>query len=193
MISFQLWGLRVELHWSFLLLLGLSAGWPPLRVGLGAALCHELAHLAAMGAAGIAPAHFRLGLTGGRLRGRGAACLRAELLSVLAGPACNLLLAAAFRTAPAESLRLFSAVNLVLGVFNLLPVQGLDGGRALRLFLERKAPGRGTGFCTLLSLLTLGLLWVWCLWLWRRHPHLPTLMLLPAVPASAFLKWRKNG
>jgi hypothetical protein len=33
----------------------------------------------------------------------------------------------------------------------------------------------------------------WSLWLWKNHPHLPTLLLLPLFPAAAFFGWLKGG
>lgn len=193
MIRLRLRGMEVLLHWSFLLLAGLSAGWPLLRMGLGAALCHELAHLGAMCLFGCRPRCLRFGLTGGCLQGSGFPSFRAEAASLAAGPFCSLLLAAAFFGGKTDAARLFSAVNLVLGLFNLLPVQGLDGGRLLLLFLQKNDPLGGRGLCVRLSFLALAVLWGWCFFLWRQNPHLPTLLLLPLVPAQAFFGWLKKG
>jgi uncharacterized membrane protein YccC len=44
-----------------------------------------------------------------------------------------------------------------------------------------------------LSAGTLVLLLGWSLWLWKNHPHLPTLVLLPLFPAAAFFGWLKGG
>jgi len=52
-----------------------------------------------------------------------------EGIAALLGPGVNLLLAVMF--AWSEGGQEFSRLNLVLGCFNLLPVQQLDGGRAL--------------------------------------------------------------
>lgn len=60
-----------------------------------------------------------------------------ELLAVLAGPAVNLICAPLFaelaRTYQWEWCYMFSGAHLLLGVFNLLPIRPLDGGRALYL------------------------------------------------------------
>ena len=61
------------------------------------------------------------------------------VLAALAGPAVNFLLAfVSIRLARhgAQSLYLFAGINLGLGLFNLLPVRWLDGGRALENVLE---------------------------------------------------------
>ena len=105
---------------------------PPLLV---AALCHELGHLLALhwfgvpvrevvvlplGALLVAPEQERLSY------GR-------ELGAVLAGPAANLLLSVLFARLSADYV--FAGANFLLGLYNLLPIQGLDGGWALYLLI----------------------------------------------------------
>lgn len=115
---------------AFVLLAYLLAGeavWPLL---LAAAL-HELAHLAAMGAIGCRAEAITLRFADVKIDAAPMGYL-AEIVCALAGPAANLLCCWLFRTrAPA-----FAAVSLLLGCYNLLPVQALDGGRALRAALS---------------------------------------------------------
>ena len=63
---------------------------------------------------------------------------RQELCAALAGPAMSIVCCLIFRRRFAA----FAAVSLLLGLFNLLPVWPLDGGRALRaaLGLRRDLP-----------------------------------------------------
>lgn len=104
-------------------------------IGL-AALCHELGHLfvlwcfhvpverivlTPMGALIVAPAQEKLSY------GR-------EITAVLAGVAVNFALALLFARVSGDYL--FAGANAILGVYNLLPVEGLDGGRALFLLLS---------------------------------------------------------
>ena len=99
------------------------------------ALCHELGHLAALAAAGAEVERFRLTAFGAEIRadtrylpyGR-------EILCTLAGPAVNLVLALVLARAAGDYA--LAGANLLLGLFNLLPIPSLDGGRALYLFLS---------------------------------------------------------
>lgn len=95
---------------------------------LCAAVAHELGHLLCVWAVGGRVILLRLTAAGAELRMDGALSYVRELLCVLSGPAVNLLLA----VWAAQTGRLvFSGLNLALGLFNLLPLSALDGGRAL--------------------------------------------------------------
>ena len=115
-----------------------------LLMGLGFALLHELGHLAALALCGGRPSRVCLTAAGMRIeRPPGLALgFRQEILIALAGPAVSLALAglcallhlalpARVSTAPA-------LMNLGFGLFNLLPVRELDGGRALFYALSRR-------------------------------------------------------
>lgn len=121
-----------------------ASGWRPLATVLAAAAVHELGHLAV------------LRLLGGRAMGLYLSALGAvlevdsarlsyggELAAVLAGPGANLLCAAALAALEGEY-HAFIGANMVLCVFNLLPIRPLDGGRALELLVSWLA-GPGTG------------------------------------------------
>lgn len=128
---------RVEVSGGFWLLaawFGVANGWGLLGLVLFAAGIHELGHYAVLRLWGARVTALRLTMFGvametdcGRLSyGR-------ELTVVLAGPAvnflCAVLLAAIWRQDAA------AGAHLALGLFNLLPVRPLDGGRALWLAL----------------------------------------------------------
>lgn len=84
-----------------------------------------------------------------------------DAVLALAGGAVNLLCALLFFHSPDEKTRFFALSSLTLGLLNLLPVDGLDGGAVLLALLGRRADSppfrllrRG------LSFLTLFLLWL---------------------------------
>ena len=127
------------------LALGWYLGAPSLLSAfLLAAAAHELGHIALCGALGIPIRQLRLSLLGAELRLEGAdrQGWRGELLVAAAGPAVNLLLAtaAAGIGRGQEFLCLFAGASVVLGVFNLLPVLPLDGGRVLAALCCAWAP-----------------------------------------------------
>ncbi|MBQ0038507.1 MAG: site-2 protease family protein [Clostridiales bacterium] len=105
-----------------------------------AALCHELGHYAALRRLGVRVSEVRISVMGAEMKmaGRGLS-YGGEMLAVAAGPAVNLILApilaAVGRYCPV--LYLFAGAQLVLGVFNLLPVRPLDGGTLLWLITAR--------------------------------------------------------
>ena len=124
-------------------------------VGLGAAtvffgslLAHELAHALVARGAGVEVKGLTLWLFGGVASlGGESPTPRADFRIAAAGPATSLGLAAGF-AAVAGGLQLIgvahivvvaaswlSGINLMLGVFNLIPGAPLDGGRILRAFL----------------------------------------------------------
>ncbi len=107
---------------------------------LCAALCHEGGHLLAVWLWGGRVRAVRLTCVGAemRLAGRRMGERLPRLTCALAGPAVNLLLAllsAHLAGAFGEEAWLFAGLNLALGCFNLLPIQALDGGRALGALL----------------------------------------------------------
>ena len=126
---------KFEATWGFglMLLLALTAGAGSVLplVGLSA-LCHELGHLGALRLASAEVERFRLTAFGAEIQadtrylpyGR-------EILCTLAGPAVNLLLALVLARVSGDYA--LAGANLLLGVFNLLPIPSLDGGRALYL------------------------------------------------------------
>lgn len=99
-----------------------------LPVAVCAAVAHELGHLLCVWAVGGRVSLLRLTAAGAELRLEDEMSYMRELFCVLSGPMVNLLLAVwAARTGRL----VFSGLNLALGLFNLLPVSVLDGGRAL--------------------------------------------------------------
>ena len=136
---------HVSVYFVGMAALCLAAG-PAWRLGLGLAFAaaHEAGHLAAMAALRILPSRICLTAAGVRIErppGLRIGFAR-EIAVALAGPAVSLLLAGCFYLASRTTLAPlpldFFWLNLGFGLFNLLPVRQLDGGRALYFFLCRR-------------------------------------------------------
>lgn len=154
---FSVFGVPVRADWSFyaaaplmayllstLLFSGTAQPWllgaiatPLLYVSM---LAHELGHALAARAFGSAPRGISFGFLGAEALREDTRRPGAELAIAAAGPAVNLVLAAAlyallpaFGPGGARSVVFFlSGANLVLAALNMLPVFGFDGGRVLR-------------------------------------------------------------
>ncbi|GBD09255.1 Putative zinc metalloprotease Rip3 [Candidatus Thermoflexus japonica] len=155
-------GTPVRVHWSLPALLavavlgaGALGGWrEALRQGFGwgllfgLVLLHEIGHLAAARLLRIPVSSILLWPLGGFTAVQlPAGRFGAELAIALAGPAVNLLIAMGLSAmgigggspgSPGDRGGIWSILwllNLLLGVFNLLPVFPLDGGRIMRSLL----------------------------------------------------------
>jgi Zn-dependent protease len=158
---------------------------------LGSLLVHELAHAIVARRHGIKVEGVTFWLFGGLAKlGSNASSPKAEWRIASVGPATNLVLAAigfgvvqAMAALSVHQLVVavagyFVTVNILLGVFNLLPAAPLDGGRVLRAVLWRRFDDRdratvaaaragqviaagviGWGFVQLLGANTVGGLW----------------------------------
>jgi len=147
----------IRLHWSFLALWagfalyalsigGLQALMMSGVVGVGLLLSvclHELGHAMAAKRYGIDTAHITMYPFGG------VAAIKdmpeepdQELVIALAGPAVNFALVAVFGLAFAvfgsRFLVAMIGLNLVMGLFNLIPAFPMDGGRVLRALLAKR-------------------------------------------------------
>lgn len=160
---------------SFFLLLGAFAivcGWEWLLASLLAAAVHEAGHLLLLRLFGGGGGRLCVDAAGfnwerqGRLLSYGQ-----DLIAVLAGPAANVLCALllaffAGETGWQEGFFL-AGMQLVLGLFNLLPVLPLDGGQALELLLSWLLdPLCAARLTEAVSLLTLGMLLAFSFLFW---------------------------
>jgi stage IV sporulation protein FB len=119
-----------------------------------AVLCHELGHALVARRLGMYVQEIELHPFGGVTRWSGRSGWRERFWITAAGPAVNLLIAAIcyglFRALPASALVGFVGgllgsvllLNLYLGIFNLLPIQPLDGGSMLYTVLSGKFGSR---------------------------------------------------
>ncbi len=120
---------RTYLYWVLLLLL-LPLKW--LITGFIAAVFHELCHMAAVCLAGGRVTGLRIRPLGIVMNVEGIRGFR-EALCALAGPAGSLVLVLFIRPFP-----MLGLCGLIQGVFNLIPVYPMDGGRILHVIMRKR-------------------------------------------------------
>ncbi|MBP3667916.1 MAG: hypothetical protein J6K29_12810 [Clostridia bacterium] len=128
-----------------------------------AALIHELGHMLVAWRRRIPVRALRLDLFGARMELSGMISYGAELAVASGGPLASFLAALTAYPwgAAREGIYLFSAVSCGLGLLNLLPVRGMDGGRILACFLSLTAGERAAETALRLTTgITLGGLWL---------------------------------
>lgn len=134
---------KVTVYPGFLLLFAVfyffDPGWliPAAAVSV---TIHELGHIATLFIMGIPINAVNLSMTGiaikidGRLIG-----YRGEIIAALSGPCASIILSLgatyAARAVNCEFLYILSGMSAVHGIFNLLPIRPLDGGRAAQAIL----------------------------------------------------------
>ncbi len=134
----------IDVDFRFWILTALFLLTIPLRwffAAVIAAAVHELGHIAAVGLLGAEIKEVQIGAGGAKLCASPLSRNR-EIICVLAGPAASLMLMLFARIMPRVAI-----CGLVQGVYNLLPIYPLDGGKALRMlcaaFREAKRPHTG--------------------------------------------------
>ncbi len=132
-----------------------TAGWC-----LAASAMHEAGHFLLLLAFGCRPACIHMGIFGVRVEQNGSRPLSygRNVLVSLAGPAVNLITFTVLYLAGGWTVP--AAVHFVLGVFNLLPIEPLDGGQALfcllALFVSERTANRVVMAVSVLVLFPLG-------------------------------------
>ncbi|MDR1736546.1 MAG: M50 family metallopeptidase [Oscillospiraceae bacterium] len=131
------------LLWGFMVFLGEGR---LLALCLATALTHELGHLAAVWLCGGQVETIELNAAGAviRLGRKKPLSYPREIACVLAGPFASLACALIFCFINVTIASAAAGMCLVQGAFNLLPAQGLDGGRALLLYLESREHPRAS-------------------------------------------------
>lgn len=164
MLDFYVGSCRVQFHFLFLAALGIVL-FTDLREtalsGILATAIHEGGHLGMMLLCRVPPKTVRIRPFGVLIQEQ-SGCRKTylrEILIALSGPFANgIVVAILFFTQWGSNLiqSSFFLTNLALGIFNCLPVESLDGGRALAAFLSPHiAPLRAERVVMTASLLTI--------------------------------------
>ena len=137
-MEFRIRGIRIQISFYFFAVLSLLFLFDPkgfAMAGFLSCICHEAGHLIAFALMGVPLESLSFLPFGLRIIPKlGLTLPQKEIVLLLAGPAVNLILFAVFLFTGVQLP--FAAANLLIGIFNLIPIAPLDGGRALRIFLE---------------------------------------------------------
>ncbi|MCM1329261.1 MAG: hypothetical protein NC253_07440 [Ruminococcus sp.] len=109
-------------------------------LGLAACLWHELGHLFFMKICGVPVKRMVFYGAGIKIvpdKLIDFTGFRTSFLILIGGSGANLALAAVLYNAEIPAVRLFAAINGLIGAFNLLPLQYLDGGKLILLLIRR--------------------------------------------------------
>lgn len=103
-----------------------------------------------------------------------------ESLFILAGPSVNLIIAVVLLPFSCATVQQISALSMLLGLFNLLPISALDGGKALWYFLQMHfREAAVTKAIRVVSVITLCLLGVFGLFLlYQNHYNFSVLLIV---------------
>ena len=165
MIHIRLFGCTIELRFLFVAAIACSVLLD--HTGcvihtLLASFLHECGHLAAMGFLGGIPKKvvfgiFHIDIQDDRRVKRG---YYQDIVILLAGPAVNFalffLLLLGFAFFQKQILLFAASTNLLIGLFNLLPVESLDGGQILYAVLcKKRSPEKAQKWVQIISFLVL--------------------------------------
>lgn len=164
-MSFSLCGVKIEIGFlftasaAFLLVFNMNDS---IRLGILFSLIHEIGHLTAITAFKEKPERISFGLFGMTIVRKNDLTqnYRKEFFTALAGPFMNFIIALIFYVVNLkysnELNQKIIIVNLIIGLFNMMPVFALDGGRALESVLKMHfSENTGEKILKLVSFITL--------------------------------------
>lgn len=115
-----------------------------IRLGILFSVLHEFGHLFAIVACGESPETVRFGIFGMTIIRKNDITqdYKKEFITAVSGPMMNFFLSLGFGViygfCRSEILLKCAVVNLLIGLFNIMPVFSLDGGRALESLLSQR-------------------------------------------------------
>lgn len=131
-MKFKLFGIQFEISFIFTAVLALIAATDKtgdIIVFFVAALIHETAHLVTMMFLKSKPRKIKLIPGGINIVDESVKTPTEDILILLSGPVSNLICFIIFKD-------VFSVVSLLLFIYNMMPIIGLDGGRILSILIS---------------------------------------------------------
>lgn len=135
---FKAFGIEIEI--SYIFICGLTAFFAVDRTGIFiplfiSMLLHEIGHLITLTyfKCKISKISLKIGTIG--INYIDGLTTRQKIISLIIGPLVNLIMALVLF---ALNLRIYSAINILLFIYNLLPIKGTDGGETLSILLSYK-------------------------------------------------------
>ena len=194
-MKFKLLGTQVYISFLFVAIIALMLATDRtglLLPSLFAVTIHEVAHLFAMWLVDLAPKRIRLIPASVQIVRKFGASFKNEIFIALMGPAANLLLFAVlyfnFLSFGNVMVQYYALINLVVGVFNLIPVVGLDGGTVLLELLSRKMDySRATAILKIITLIVCVTCFVLAIFMFIKGKFNPSVLILAVYFFIMFL------
>ncbi len=122
---------------GFAVPLGLTGALLAAGLVFASLLLHELAHVAAVSRHGVPVKAIGITFKGAYTRREQSPLWFVEAQSALAGPTVNFLLYAIFSAMPGDVNHIVAQSNLIIGIFNLIPIRPSDGWRFMQSIAKR--------------------------------------------------------
>lgn len=137
-MRFKLLGTEVYISFLFMAVITLMLAFDKTGLilpTLVAVLLHETGHLFMMWVKGMSPKRIKLIPASVQITNSFSKCYRSDIAVALAGPAVNILFFGVlyynYLCYHNTGTLYFALLNLLIGIYNLMPVKGLDGGTVL--------------------------------------------------------------
>lgn len=152
-MKFKIGKTYVNISFSFFALILLSCVWNNsgvFFVSLAVSFFHELVHLFFIIIFGASVSEIRFSVAGGEIvRSNDMLTNCKEAVISLSAPIINIIVGASLLLFNHQSS--LGGVNLVVGIFNLLPYDTFDGGRGIRLLLQGRIDNKALDFIIAVS------------------------------------------
>ena len=148
-MTFNLFGIKIEINFLFFCLLTAFVIIESSKVfvwGLSSALIHELGHIIIMILVGHKPSKIAFNLFDIAIKDdkRNRRNYREDIFILLGGPIANFIMGVIlwwlYIRCKNQNVMVLLTENLFLGIFNVLPIESLDGGQILYICLSSKLP-----------------------------------------------------